>query len=130
MSDSTTAAVKVPRVKPPIPQVAFVGYRAGELVYNLVETRPSATGDVLLDGKVWPHVRKVDATYESLQRQPSVVVEGELYAGATVNEALRLMVTESQARADKVNSHLRRIVEFQTAIDSNDEAMLKSARAV
>jgi len=128
MSETENKNEKIP--KPPIDSVTFVGYKGGELVWNTVETRASKEEDsVLLNAKTWPNVRKLHCTYDRIRSAPFEVQDGELYAGADLDAALKGMAFFYDKKIERLTKHRTRVQELGEAMSENCVEVLKEARA-
>lgn len=116
-------------VKPPIDSVTFVGYRGGELIFNVVETRASKEGDVLLNNKVWPFVRRVACNYERIQTAPFEVKDGELYAGVSLEMALQGLLYFLERKVHKLQTLQSPVQQLLGAVQRNETDVIKQARA-
>jgi hypothetical protein len=127
MSDNETKNEKTP--KPPIDSITFVGYKGGELVWNTVETRPSKEEDViLLDAKVWPNVRKLAVGYDRIESAPFEVKDGELYAAAKLDVALKGMGYFYDKKIERLTRLRAGVVTLASALLEGEGEVLKEAR--
>jgi hypothetical protein len=125
MSDSNDKPVP-----PIVPEVAFVGYKGGELVYNIVEARPSKdTANILLDNKGWPNLRKIPTPADGFQ-MPVMIAEGELYAGKTRKQALEGLKAFYLKKLSRYTTASERVQSLIEAEERGDPAPFKDYRMV
>lgn len=117
-------------VPPIVPEIAFVGYKGGELVYNIVETRASKdTANILLDNKVWPNLRKIPVPAHGFE-MPEMIAEGELYAGKTRKQALEGLRAFYQKKMSRYTTASARVQSLIEAEDAGDPTPFKDYRMV
>lgn len=113
---------------PIVPQVAFVGFKGGELVYNIVEARPSKDKEsILLDNTVWPNKRKIPAPADGFH-MPLMLAEGELYAGKTRKQALEGLAAFYEKKMRRYAHASDRVRMLLEAEDAGDPAPFKDYR--
>jgi hypothetical protein len=114
---------------PPFPSVAFVGYKGGELVWNIVETRTSKdTENVLLDNKKWPNIRKIATPADGFE-MPVTIEEGAHYAGKNLRKALEGLDAYYEKKVKRYANQQTRVKELLDAEERKDTDAFKDYRA-